>query len=201
LLSCLESVSGERSRRESLVQITGSRANHPIVPGYSSALNQSCDTQSAPNFTHVCNPDTDANIFDSPDPDAADFIGHHPGSAFLEMQFYPPGGLNTCSDPAQWCVAMVIFSFNSRDVFTTFNNADCLSRVGVEPANLAFLTTNGISQFVADPLSNNPNPLFNTVPGQQFKMNPGDKVRVSIHDTADGLKTEVQDLTLALPGP
>lgn len=159
-----------------------------------------CDTQSAPNFTHVCNPDTDANIFDNPDPNAPDFIGHHPGSAFLELQFYPPGGINTCSDTAQWCVAMVIFSFNSKDVFTQFNNADCLAKVGVEPANFAFLTTNGFSQFVADPLSNAPNPLFNTVPGQLFKMNPGDRVRVSIHDTGDGLKAELRDLTSGISG-
>ncbi len=156
-----------------------------------------CDTQSAPNFTHVCVPNTDANIFDSPDPNAPDFIGRHPGSAFLELQFYPPGGLNTCSDPAQWCVAMVIFSFNSRDVFTQFNNADCLNKVGLEPANFAFLTTSGISQFVASPLSSDPNPLFT---GQLFKMNPGDRVRVSIHDTRDGLKAELHDLTSGVTG-
>lgn len=156
-----------------------------------------CDTQSAPNFTNVCNPDTDANIFDNPNPNARDFIGHHPGSAFLEMQFYPPGGLNTCSDPVHWCVAMVIFSFNAKDVFTQFNNQDCQNKVGVEPDNFAFLTTNGISEAFADPLNLNgtPNPLFNTVPGQQFLMDPGDEVRVSIHDTAEGLRVEVRDFT------
>lgn len=159
-----------------------------------------CDTQSAPNFTHVCAPDTDANIYDNPDPNAPDFIGHHPGSAFLELQFYPPGGFNTCSDPSQWCVAMVIFSFNTRDVFTQINNADCIKKVGLEPGNSAFLTTNGISQILATPFNSDPNPLFNTVPGKQFKMNPGDRVRVTIHDTADGLKTEVQDLTTGVTG-
>ena len=71
-----------------------------------------CDPQSSPNFTPTCVPRTDANIFDNADPNAPDFIGHHPGSAFLELQFYPPGGVNTCSDPTQWCVAMAIFSFN-----------------------------------------------------------------------------------------
>lgn len=159
-----------------------------------------CDTQSSPNFTQICHPDTDANIFDNPDPDAPDFIGHHPGSAFLELQFYPPGGINVCSDPAQWCVAMFIFSFNTQDLTGKVNNADCQAKVMLEPFNSAFLTTNGISQFVADPLSTNPNPLFNTVPGQVFKMNPGDKVRVSIHDTPDGLKAEVQDLTTGITG-
>jgi hypothetical protein len=159
-----------------------------------------CDTQSSPNFTHVCNPDTDANIFDNPDPNAPDYIGHHPGSAFLELQFYPPGGLNTCSDPAQWCVAMAIFSFNFQDLTGKANNRDCRRRVGLEPANFAFLTTNGISQFLADPLSVDPNPLFTTVPGELLKMNPGDKVRVSIRDTADGLKAELRDLTTGIAG-
>ncbi|HLJ30039.1 MAG TPA: hypothetical protein VKY85_25260 [Candidatus Angelobacter sp.] len=159
-----------------------------------------CDTQSFPNFTQVCIPNTDANIFDNPDPNAPDFIGHHPGSAFLELQFYPPGGFNTCSDPTQWCVAMAIFSFNGQSLTGALNNADCQNRVSLEPANAAFLTTNGISQVVGDPLSTSPNPLFNTVPGQQFKMNPGDRVRVTIHDTVDGLKTEVQDLTTGITG-
>ncbi|HEY6249467.1 MAG TPA: hypothetical protein VI685_05875 [Candidatus Angelobacter sp.] len=159
-----------------------------------------CDTQSSPEFTSVCVPDTDANIFDNADSNAADFIGRHPGSAFLELQFYPPGGLNTCSDSTQWCVAMVIFSFNFRESTGTRNNRDCSRRVGLEPDNFAFLTTNGISQFVADPLSTAPNPLFTTVPGQMFKMNPGDKVRVTIRDTAAGLFAELQDLTTDITG-
>jgi hypothetical protein len=33
------------------------------------------------------------DISDSPDPAAPDYIGRHPGTAFMEMQFYPPGWL------------------------------------------------------------------------------------------------------------
>lgn len=44
-----------------------------------------CDTQSAPNFTSVCVPNTDANIFDNADHTAPDYIGRHPGTAFMEM--------------------------------------------------------------------------------------------------------------------
>jgi hypothetical protein len=51
-----------------------------------------CDNQSGPEFTHApCVPDSDTNIFDGTDPAAPDYIGNHPGTAFLELQFYPPG--------------------------------------------------------------------------------------------------------------
>ncbi|MBZ5508016.1 MAG: hypothetical protein LAO78_21340 [Acidobacteriia bacterium] len=161
-----------------------------------------CDTQSAPNFTDVCVPNTDANIFENPDPNATDFIGHHPGSAFLELQFYPPGGFFPQCDLKQWCVAMNILSFNARarDPFTQRNNRDCIVKVGLEPDNIAYLTTSGISQILATPFNADPNPLFNTVPGEIFKMNQGDRVQVSIYDTPEGVKTEVQDLTTGITG-
>jgi hypothetical protein len=52
-----------------------------------------CDNQSAPEFTHdPCIPNSDSNIFDGADPTKADYIGRHPGTAFLELQFYPRDG-------------------------------------------------------------------------------------------------------------
>lgn len=90
------------------------------------------DSESAPAFTHErCAPDTDANVFDGSNPAAPDSIGKHPGTAFVEMQFYyPPGRVpgpagNGC-DATRWC-------------------ADCLNRAGIEPANFAFVTKNGNS--------------------------------------------------------
>jgi hypothetical protein len=60
---------------------------------------------------------SDTNIFDGADPSKANYIGHHPGTAFLELQFYPPGWVpfqNAIScDATQWCAAMAIFSFNN----------------------------------------------------------------------------------------
>ncbi len=158
-----------------------------------------CDTQSSPNFTHVCVPDTDANVFDNPDPNAKDFIGHHPGSAFLELQFYPPGGVNTCSDPVKWCVAMVIFSFNIQDLTGAVNNLDCQQRVGLEPSNFAFLTNNGVAQSPADPLNNDIN-KFSIFPGTTFQMDPGDQITVEIHDSAAGLQVVIHDLTAGTTG-
>lgn len=147
-----------------------------------------CDPQSSPNFTSTCVPGTDANIFDSADPNAPDFIGHHPGSAFLELQFYPPGGLNTCSDPTQWCVAMAIFSFNIQDLTNKINNLDCRRKVGLEPSNFAFLTTSGIAQSPADPLNFDFNNKFGVFPGTTFQMSPGDNLVLDMHDTQTAYK-------------
>lgn len=159
-----------------------------------------CDPQSSPNFTPTCVPRTDANIFDNADPNAPDFIGHHPGSAFLELQFYPPGGVNTCSDPTQWCVAMAIFSFNFQDLTNRVNNLDCQRKVGLEPSNFAFLTTSGVSQSPADPLNFDFNNKFGVFPGTTFQMSPGDNLVLDMHDTPDGLQVVIHDQTAGTTG-
>ena len=44
-----------------------------------------CDNQSGPEFTHQpCTPNSDTNIFDGSVPSKPDYIGRHPGTAFLE---------------------------------------------------------------------------------------------------------------------
>jgi hypothetical protein len=159
-----------------------------------------CDPQSSPNFTSTCVPGTDANIFDNADPNSPDFIGHHPGSAFLELQFYPPGGVNTCSDPTQWCVAMAIFSFNIQDLTNRINNLDCRQKVGLEPSNFAFLTTTGIAQSPADPLNPDVNNKFGVFPGTTFQMSPGDNLVLDMHDTPDGLQVVIYDTTTGITG-
>jgi hypothetical protein len=158
-----------------------------------------CDNQSAPEFTHEpCTPDSDTNIFDGADPTQADYIGHHPGTAFLELQFYPPGWVpfqNAIScDATQWCAAMAIFSFNSDQNTGVANNAACLNSVGIEPANFAFITKSGVPHAPASPLnltlaSFTPNPTTDLFMGQ------GDQLDISIHDSADGLVTEIHDRT------
>ena len=81
------------------------------------------------------------------DPTQPDYIGRHPGTAFLELQFYPPGWVpfqNAIScDATQWCAAMAIFSFDRNQNTFVDNNAACLNTVGLEPANFAFITTSG----------------------------------------------------------
>src|SRR5262245_47802272 len=162
-----------------------------------------CDNQSAPKFTHApCLADSDTNIFDAADPAAPDYIGKHPGTAFLEVQFYPPGwvpfqlpGGISC-DPTQWCAAMAIFSLNrdQNTVPVTNNNADCLDKVGVEPANFAFITKSGVPHDHPGPLEQTAG-TFTPNPATDLFMNSGDQLAVDIHDGAAGLTVIVNDLT------
>jgi hypothetical protein len=163
-----------------------------------------CDNQSAPEFTHdPCTPNSDSNIFDGADPTKADYIGRHPGTAFLELQFYPPGWVSfdkaiSC-DATQWCAAMAIFSLNSNQNTGVDNNAACLNSVGVEPANFAFITKSGTPPAPPAPLSQT---LASFTPDstQDLFMGAGDALNVSIHDSAAGLVTEIHDLTTGESG-
>ena len=178
---------------------TGGTFNFQLNPAFWFGM-VLCDTQSAPNFTHICMPDTDANIFANPDPNAPDFIGHHPGSAFIEMQFYPPGSLSGCGDPVKWCAAAVIFSLNVQELTGKINNADCNALVGQETTNFAFLTLDGTSQSPADPLNPDFLDKFNIIPGKTFEMLSGDRLVLSLHDTPDGLHVAVRDLSTHTTG-
>src|SRR5215831_15965320 len=165
-----------------------------------------CDSESAPEFTKTCTPDSDANNLVNPDPNAPDYIGHHPGNAFMELQFYGPGyvpqfeGFGCAA--TRYCAAMTIDSFNQNQNTGHFNNADCNNYIlgGVEPINWAYITKSGVSQAPADPLFtgtfDNPNfaavnPDFN----RDLMMKPGDVIRIHMHDTDAGYRTDLTDLT------
>ncbi len=158
-----------------------------------------CDNESAPEFTHApCTPDSDTNIFDSPDPNDPHYIGKHPGTAFLELQFYPPGWVawppGLSCDARQWCAAMAIFSLSLDQNTGTQNNADCLAKAGIEPANFAFVTKNGRSHAPADPLLATVQ-TFTPNPATDLFMNSNDLLAVHIGDTAAGLRTDIADLS------
>ncbi len=158
-----------------------------------------CDTESSPEYTKTCVPNTDANIFDNPDPNAPDFIGHHPGSAYLEVQFYAPGWISPCFDPTHWCAALTLSSNNVNQLTGEQNNADCLNKVGSEPGNLAFLTKNGIPVAPGNPLGAN----FGTYHfdlNNILKFNSGDKLAVDIRDTPHGVRAKIHDLTTGASG-
>src|SRR6266487_676302 len=163
-----------------------------------------CDNQSAPEFTHdPCPPNSDANIFDGADPTQPDYIGFHPGAAFLELQFYPPGWVPfqeaiSC-DATKWCAAMAIFSFNRDQNTFVDNNAACLNTVGIEPANFAFLTLSGEPQAPPGPLDLTLG-AFTPDPTKDLFMGAGDRLNVSIHDSTDGLVTEIRDMTTGQTG-
>src|SRR5215467_3394052 len=161
--------------------------SHPTQPGkgYNFELNGSlwfgmalCDTQSYPEQVSTCTPDSDSNIVDpavSP---------KHPGTAFLELQFYPPGwvpwptwaqavGADTCS-PTKWCAAMNIFSVLEDPVAGTLQNPTCAAKVGIETFQFAFVTKNGVAQAPANQLAATL-ATYTPNPKQDLFMNSGDR--------------------------
>jgi hypothetical protein len=162
-----------------------------------------CDTQSYPEQVSTCKPDSDRNILDpavSP---------NHAGTAFMELQFYPPGwvpwptwsvavGASTC-DPTKWCAALNIFSLLEDPVNGTTQNATCAARVGIEPFNFAFVTTNGRAQAPANPVDSTLT-TYTPDPAKDLFMSSGDRIRVTTHDTANGVQVVLGDLTTGQSG-
>ena len=161
-----------------------------------------CDSQSYPNFTHICQPDTDDNIFDDADPTSPRWIGHHPGTAFLELQFYPPGWINSlCVDHTHWCAALNIFSEQLDGATFTLNNANCINRAlgGGESVNHAFITKNGLPLAPANPIG----AVFGSFDNDSnnvLQMDSGDTLVVFLHDTPNGLEVRIRDLTTGESG-
>jgi hypothetical protein len=166
---------------------------------------QLCDDQGSPNPdgahqtghpTIPCKPDSDSNLFASPDKNSPRYFGLGPGQGFMEMQFYPPGWVKwpagvSCS-ASQWCAALNIDTFQDNENTGALNNTDCLNTVGPEPVNFAFLTKDGVATAPGNP--QHPEHFVPDV-SRDFLMNPGDTLRVHMFDTAHGFQVRVNDLT------
>ncbi len=146
-----------------------------------------CDPLSYP--LNPCRSDSNGNSSSINDPLAA-------GSAFMELQFYPPGFPPFIDSPScsahQWCAALTIDSLECSYGFKYCNGA-C-----TEPVNFAFLQRNGVpagppSPQLSDVSSFTPN-------GETLMMNPGDRLQVGIVDTPGGLRASVTDLTTGQSG-
>jgi hypothetical protein len=146
-----------------------------------------CDPGSYPE--NPCTPDSDSNSGAISDPNAA-------GSAFMELQLYPPGYApfadNISCTAKQWCAAMTIDSLEAQFNFANLNAA-C-----EEPVNFAFLQTNGVpagppSPQLADLATDTPN-------AHTLKMNAGDVLKVAITDPAAGFTTRITDVTTGQSG-
>jgi hypothetical protein len=166
-----------------------------------------CDDQSSPNPAAAnnvpCTPNSDLNIYDSPDPTSSHYIGLHPGTAFMEMQFYPPGWVswpagNSC-DATRWCAALNIDSLSNNDNTGVANNQACLNAAGIEPVNFAFITKSGVAHAPANPLDAT---LATYTPNKatDLFMNSGDVLSTDMHDTADGFQVVIHDLTTGQSG-
>jgi hypothetical protein len=184
---------------------TGGTWNFQLHPAFWFGM-AVCDDQGNPNPggsqnagpNIPCAADSDSNIFDNPDPNAPDYIGRHPGTAFMEMQFYPPGWINTPQGSAtQWAAALNIDTFDDNANTGQNNNKACQAAVGTEYVNFAFIQRDG-KPFPAG----SPSPLGPAVQtnAQTLFMNPGDELIVTLADTAHGLKITVQDLTTRQSG-
>ena len=191
---------------------------NPSAPGksYQAELNGAlwfgmalCDTQSYPEQVSTCTPDSDSNIANNPDPKASDFIGHHSGTAFVELQFYPPGwvawptfavaaGAGAC-DPTKWCAAMNIFGLLEDPINGTLQNSTCAAKVGIETFNFAFVTRNGRTQAPPNPIDSTIT-TFTPDPKRDLFMGSGDQVKVSFTDTSNGLRAVLQDMTTGQNG-
>ena len=165
-----------------------------------------CDSQSAPEYTRKCTPDTDANNLVGANPKAPNYIGKHPGNAYMELQFYEPGYVPQfegfgCTR-TQYCAALTIDSYTLNQNTGVGNTTACDNYVlgGPEPVNWAYITRSGRSQAPANPLFTgtvtNPN-LTAVTPDvtKDLLMNPGDVVRIHIHDTPAGVQTDLYDFT------
>jgi hypothetical protein len=170
-----------------------------------------CDTESAPEYTKTCKPDSDRNNLVGTNPAAPDYIGKHPGNAFMELQFYGPGyvpqfeGFGCTAH--QYCAAMTIDSRTLNQNTGVENTSACNNYIlgGPEPINWAYITRSGHSQAPANPLFTgtftNPNlSAVNPNLGQDLLMSPGDRIRIHMHDTPAGFRTDLTDLTTGRHG-
>jgi len=170
-----------------------------------------CDSQSAPEYTTKCTPDSDRNNLVGSNPKAPNYIGKHPGNAFMELQFYGPGYVPQfegfgCT-ATQYCAAMNIDSLVVNQNTGVANTSACNAYIlgGEEPVNWAYVTTSGVSQAPANPLftgtGTNPNfAAVNPNTAEDLLMNPGDRIRIHMHDTPAGFRVDMTDLTTGKHG-
>ena len=146
-----------------------------------------CDPNSYPQ--QPCIPDSDKNHSGTFDPASA-------GSAFLEMQFYPPGFspfiTKISCDLKHWCASLHINSLECTLNFA-FCNPNC-----TEPTNFAFIQMDGIPTGPPGPASATAASF--TPNAQTLLMNQGDKLKLTIKDTSAGLLNRIDDLTSGQSG-
>jgi hypothetical protein len=189
---------------------TGGTFNFQLHPTFWLGMAM-CDDQSAPNPggspvgpNVPCAPASDSNIYDSGDPTSPQYIGHHPGAAFMEMQFYPPGwtpfqnGGTSCS-ATQWCAALNIDSLSENENTGAVLNPACQKIVGEEYVNFAFITHDGTPTAPPNPV-NSTVATFTPDPSRDLFMNSGDRLTVDLHDSAQGLVVVIHDLTTGATG-
>ena len=158
-----------------------------------------CDPSSYP--LSPCTPESDSNA-----PKCTDQFecnGAYPGggSAFMELQFYPPGFAPWIDAPSfdnkHWGAALTIDSLEGTQGFSHLNER-C-----VEPVNFSFIQKNGVPP--GPPSPQQQDFATNTPNGKSLLMNPGDRIRVHVYDApapggGKALMAVVDDLTTGQSG-
>jgi hypothetical protein len=187
---------------------TGGTFNFQLHPAFWFGM-VVCDDQSAPNpggstvngvaLPNVpCKPDSDANIFDNSTVADPRYMGRHPGTGFVEMQFYPadsPIGCGNPHHPHQWCAALNIDSASENQNNGTANNADCQKRYGTEYVNYAFITKSGTPEGPSALIGSTGFFGFTPSDNDTLFFNGGDVLLVDFADTPHGLRLRIVDLT------
>jgi hypothetical protein len=190
---------------------TGGTWNFQLHPAFWFGMAM-CDDQSAPNpggstlggGNVPCTPDSDTNIYTGTTPGGSNYMGRHPGTAFMELQFYPPGWSpfesNVC-DATRWCAAMTIDSLSENMNTGQFINGTCAGQIlgGPEYINFAYITKSGVPEGPPGPKDVNGD-SFNINSTDLLRMNAGDQLTVSLHDTSNGLQVVLNDATSGQSG-
>lgn len=181
---------------------TGGTFNFQLHPAFWFGM-AICDTQSAPvpNKDGVCIPNSDSNIANNTNSNAPDYIGKHAGTAFLELQFYPPGWIGSPGlvSSNSYFAALNIDSLSVNMLTNQDNNSSCLNQVGQEPVNFAVVTKNGVPLSPANPLGAAIG-TSNMNPANVLLMQPGDRLQVTIQDSPGGVQVLITDLTTGQSG-
>jgi hypothetical protein len=129
----------------------------------------------------------------------------------MELQFYGPGyvpqfeGFGCTAH--QYCAAMTIDSRTLDQNTGVENTRACNNYIlgGPEPINWAYVTRSGRSQAPADPLFTGTfaHPDLSAVNPDLTKdllMSPGDRIRIHMHDTPQGFRVDLSDLSTGQGG-
>jgi hypothetical protein len=164
-----------------------------VAPWFGMAL---CDGTSYPQLP--CTPNSDRNApapcTIASSPCARGYDGG--GSAFLEMQFYPPGHApfidSVSCDNTHWCASLHI-----NELMCTYGFVRCNANCE-ETTNFAFVQRDGVptgppSPQLSDNATSEPN-------GETLLMNPGDQLKIHIWDApapggGSALEVSIDDLT------
>lgn len=165
------------------------------APWFSMAM---CDSNSYPQS--YCTPESDSNAPTCVGVNTVDCYDGG-GSAFMEMQLYPPGMPpfvdSTSCDDTHWCAALTIDSLECTTGFETCNTA-C-----EEPVNFAWIQRNGVP---TGPPSPQQSDLATETPNSEtLLMNPGDRITIHMFDAdAPGggraFEVQIRDLTTGQVG-